>query len=91
MTALPHDSGPRILSQRELRNNSAQVLREVEAGASFVITNNGRPVGRLVPLPELGLPIAVPAHPILALSEIPRVKADRSILEILDELRAERF
>ena len=40
----------RTISQRELRNDSAAVLREVEAGESLVITRNGTPVAELRPL-----------------------------------------
>lgn len=45
------------LSQRELRNRSGEVLRRVAAGESFVLTNNGVPVGRLVPIDEPEAPI----------------------------------
>ena len=41
---------PKQISQRQLRNDSGAVLRAVEAGESFVITNNGRPVGELRPI-----------------------------------------
>ncbi|GAB3216870.1 hypothetical protein GCM10027586_10040 [Kineococcus gypseus] len=34
----------KTISVRELRNDSGRVLREVEAGESFTITSNGRPV-----------------------------------------------
>ena len=40
----------RTISQRELRNDNAEVVRAVEAGESFVITRRGVPVARLVPL-----------------------------------------
>jgi prevent-host-death family protein len=40
----------RTISQRELRNDSAAVLREVEAGETLVITRNGTPVAELRPL-----------------------------------------
>ena len=40
----------RTISQRELRNNSAAVLREVESGQTLVITRNGTPVAELRPL-----------------------------------------
>jgi prevent-host-death family protein len=40
----------REITQRELRNDSGAILRAVERGESFVITRNGTPVGRLVPL-----------------------------------------
>ncbi|MBI2755855.1 MAG: type II toxin-antitoxin system prevent-host-death family antitoxin [Chloroflexi bacterium] len=39
----------RIIAQRELRNQNAQVLDAVEAGASFVVTRNGTPVAELRP------------------------------------------
>lgn len=38
------------ISQRELRNDSGEVLRRVERGESLVITRNGTPVAELRPL-----------------------------------------
>ena len=44
-------SGERTqISQRQFRNESGAILRAVEAGESFVITNNGRPVAELCPI-----------------------------------------
>jgi len=40
----------RIINQRELRNQSASVLREVEAGETIVVTRNGTPVAELRPI-----------------------------------------
>jgi prevent-host-death family protein len=40
----------REISQRELRNDNAQIMRAVEAGESFVVTRNGTPVAELVPV-----------------------------------------
>ncbi len=37
------------ISQRQLRNDNAELMRRVEAGESFVVTRNGRPVADLVP------------------------------------------
>ncbi len=84
--------GPRTISQRELRNNSAQVLRDVEAGETFVITNNGKPVARLTPVVHrMGLPIAVPRNPNRKASDIEAVETGGpSIQEILDEMRTDR-
>ncbi|MDY6055789.1 type II toxin-antitoxin system prevent-host-death family antitoxin [Micrococcus sp.] len=42
------------LTQRELRNESGRVLRDVAAGRSFVVTNAGTPVGRLIPVEGTG-------------------------------------
>ncbi len=40
----------REITQRELRNDSAAIMRGVERGESFIITRNGTPIGRLIPL-----------------------------------------
>ncbi len=40
----------RTITQRELRNDNAEILRALESGDSFVITRNGVPVGRLTPI-----------------------------------------
>jgi prevent-host-death family protein len=39
------------IASRELRNNTADVLRRVEAGDDVVITTRGKPVAALVSLP----------------------------------------
>ncbi|MGB6059663.1 MAG: type II toxin-antitoxin system prevent-host-death family antitoxin [Microthrixaceae bacterium] len=82
------------LSQRELRNESGRVLREVSEGRSFVLTNRGVPVGRIVPLdaPPSALPISRPAKRVggwAALKPQP-TDGDRPMREILDELRDDR-
>lgn len=38
------------ISQRELRNNSGDIMRRLDEGEVFVVTRNGIPVGELVPL-----------------------------------------
>ena len=40
----------RTIPQRELRNQIARVLREVEAGEPVRVTVDGRPVADLVPI-----------------------------------------
>jgi prevent-host-death family protein len=40
----------KTIPHRELRNQSARVLREAEAGQLFTITVDGRPVARLGPV-----------------------------------------
>ena len=35
---------PETIPQRQLRNDSGEIMRRVEAGESFVITRNGKPV-----------------------------------------------
>ncbi len=38
-----------MISQRQLRNDNADVMRRVEQGESFVVTRHGHPVADLVP------------------------------------------
>lgn len=38
------------VAARELRNNTAELLRRVEAGEQVTITSRGRPVAELVPV-----------------------------------------
>jgi len=40
----------REISQRELRNDSGAVLREVEGGETLIVTRNGVPIAQLSPL-----------------------------------------
>jgi antitoxin (DNA-binding transcriptional repressor) of toxin-antitoxin stability system len=40
----------REISQRQLRNDSGDVMRDLDAGESFVVTRNGVPVGELTPV-----------------------------------------
>ncbi len=82
------------LSQRELRNESGRVLRAVGEGQSFVLTNRGVPVGRVVPLdaPPALLPIARAAKRTggwAALAPQPS-DGDRPMSRIVDELREDR-
>ena len=38
------------ITQRELRNDSGEIMRRLDEGESFVVTRNGVPVGELAPL-----------------------------------------
>jgi prevent-host-death family protein len=40
----------REITQRELRNQSGEIMRKLDEGESFTITRNGVPVGELTPL-----------------------------------------
>jgi antitoxin (DNA-binding transcriptional repressor) of toxin-antitoxin stability system len=39
----------RTITQRELRNDSGEVMRSLDRGDSFIVTRNGIPVGTLAP------------------------------------------
>lgn len=38
------------ISQRELRNDSGEIMRRLDRGESFTVTRNGIPVGELRPI-----------------------------------------
>lgn len=82
------------LSQRELRNESGRVLRAVSEGQSFVLTNRGVAVGRIVPLdaPTPSLPISRPAKRVGGWAALKPEESDgdRPMSRILDELREDR-
>lgn len=40
----------RDVTQRQLRNDSGEIMRGLDQGESFVVTRNGVPVGELTPL-----------------------------------------
>jgi prevent-host-death family protein len=65
----------RTITQRELRNDSGAILREVQAGHTIVVTRNGVPVAELRPLPPRRfVPRAVIAE---AAKRAPRIDAAR--------------
>jgi prevent-host-death family protein len=69
----------RVITQRELRNDSAAVLRDVQAGQTVTVTRNGMPVAELRPLsprrfvPRAALAAAAPRAPRV---DIARLRAD---------------
>ena len=48
MTTIARDW--RFVTQRELRNESGEIMRGLERGEAFVVTRNGTPVGDLQPI-----------------------------------------
>ncbi len=42
----------REITQRELRNQSGEIMRALDRGEAFVVTRNGVPVGQLTPVPR---------------------------------------
>jgi antitoxin (DNA-binding transcriptional repressor) of toxin-antitoxin stability system len=65
----------RSLTQRELRNQSGRVMRDLDRGRSFVVTRNGVPIAELTPLRQRTfVPAAVAAA---AFAGAPRISATR--------------
>ncbi|WP_166984118.1 type II toxin-antitoxin system Phd/YefM family antitoxin [Paramicrobacterium fandaimingii] len=81
------------ISHRELRNNSADVLRRVAAGEAMEVTNRGVVVAHLSPTatPVLPFPVSRPARRQGGWSALPKVSLDRSVSEIIDDEREERW
>lgn len=80
-----------VISQRELRNDNAEVMRGVEEGKSYTVTRRGVPVARLVPLSEDdGLRCVRPARTRPAFGSLPRVDSSVPTEAILADLRGGR-
>ena len=41
---------PREITQREFRNQSGEIMRDLDDGETFIVTRNGVPVAELTPL-----------------------------------------
>lgn len=81
----------RTISQRELRNDNAAVVRGVEAGESYTITRRGVPVARLVPLDDgADLRCDRPAKKRATYTSQQRVKAAKPTADLLGDLRGDR-
>jgi prevent-host-death family protein len=76
----------REITQRELRNNSGEIMRALDHGESFVVTRNGTPVGELIPLRRRRF---VPAEVVLgAFAGAPKIdqaKFSADVARMLDQ------
>lgn len=82
----------KTIPHRELRNNSSAVLREVQSGETFQITNNGKVVAVLKPSPPAITTDVRMRHATIrgGFDELPKVQLDHPIQETFDDLRGER-
>jgi len=79
-----------VISQREMRNRSGEILRQVAAGESFIITNDGVEVAELIPR-NAPRPKPRPYRTRVPGAVWPPLhEGTQSLQEILDELRADR-
>jgi antitoxin (DNA-binding transcriptional repressor) of toxin-antitoxin stability system len=65
----------REITQRELRNSSGDIMRQLDQGESFVVTRNGVPVGELTPMRRRRFVSAQAA--VAAFRGAPRIEFDR--------------
>jgi prevent-host-death family protein len=81
----------KTISQRELRNDNAEIMRGVEAGEEYTVTRRGVPVARLVPAtPGSDLRCDRPAKHRPSYVGRKRALADETSEQILDDLRGNR-
>jgi prevent-host-death family protein len=81
----------RTISQRELRNDNAHVIRGVERGETFTVTRRGVPVARLIPFTDdSDLPCDRPAKRRPVYTGRRRAESSRTTSELLDDLRGDR-
>jgi antitoxin (DNA-binding transcriptional repressor) of toxin-antitoxin stability system len=65
----------RRITQRELRNDSGRIMRDLDKGKAFIVTRNGVPVGELTPLRQR---VFVPTDAVLsAFAGAPRLALGR--------------
>ena len=96
----PERGGRERVGVRELRQNLSVHLRRVEKGAILEVTDNGRPVAVLAPLPEAMTPlqrliasgrVIRPATGRLEdLGPPPKIDLAMSLSDALEEQRADR-
>ena len=90
MTTVEHGTA-QVISHREMRNRSGEILRAVAAGESFIITNDGVEVAELIPR-NAPRPKPRPHRPRGAARGAPWPPlhvGTQSVKEILDDLRAD--
>ena len=80
------------VTHRELRNNSADILRRVAGGEAMEVTNHGVVVAYLSPIATSALPFPVSrsARRSGGWSALPKVTLKRSVSEIIDSEREDR-
>jgi prevent-host-death family protein len=87
----------RVITHRELRNNSSEVLRAVQAGEIIEVTNHGSAAAILVP-PSLtpyerlvaAGKVREPGDRQVDLRRIPRTRPGPTTAEIIADLRGDR-
>jgi prevent-host-death family protein len=65
----------RFITQRELRNESGEIMRALDRGESFLVTRNGVPVGELTPVRSRQFVAATAA--LAAFAGAPAINSDR--------------
>lgn len=79
------------ISQRDLRNDNAQIMDGVEQGETYTVTRRGVPIARLVPITGGGgLRLVRPAKRRGQFARLQRVRSAVPTARLLDDLRGDR-
>lgn len=81
----------KTVSVRELRQNPAAMLREVEAGESYTVTSYNRPIARIEPIVSSTQIIPPKRSGKPKLSEMPRheLRTAGSVEELLEDMKGD--
>ena len=81
----------KTIPHRELRNNSSEILRQVQSGETFNITNHGEVVATLTSSDTVPETSARVRKATIAgrWDEIPMIESDLPTEQVIDELRGE--
>lgn len=81
----------KTINQRELRNDSAEVMRGVEQGETYVVTRRGVPIAQLAPIREdADLRLVRPARQRPKYSAMTRAQMEADSSDVLSDLRGDR-
>ena len=73
----------REITQRELRNESGEIMRALDRGETFVVTRNGVAVGELIPLRQRQFVAAEAAVAVFAGAPVVESKRFRADVDAL--------
>lgn len=92
MRFMPDSSGStgRTITQRELRNDSAPLLKAAGQGEEFTITRNGAPIAKLRPLGEPDRRFVSTDELLKSAAGLPRVDPERFRTDFQDAVDYER-
>ena len=86
-----------VISHRELRNRSAEILRRVADGETILVTNHGKPAAMIGPPPHDTLEVLAlrgelrrARIPITEVASIDRTTSQLQTAEILDDVRGDQ-
>lgn len=80
---------PKVVTHRELRNSSSEVLRRVSLGENITVTNHGEVVAVLVPPDQGKVARTLPPKVKGGFADLKQVTLSESVMSSLDDLRGE--